>query len=92
MTVCVAHHGLRQVKRCRRVDVFELDRRAVAQGRVKPLTVIDKFDECADIVSRMLEAVTCSPGAPAVAMRVRQQETDDEEEQIYRWPDYWRAA
>ena len=35
---------------------------------------------------------TCSPEAPAVDMRVRHQETDDEEEQIYRGADHRRAA
>ena len=36
--------------------------------------------------------LTCSPEAPAVDMRVRHQETDDEEEQIHRGADHRRAA
>ena len=36
--------------------------------------------------------LTCSPEAPAFRMRVRHQETDDEEEQIYRGTDHRRSA
>jgi hypothetical protein len=38
------------------------------------------------------ERVTCSPGDPSVDMRVRQQETDDEEEPVQRGADHRRAA
>jgi hypothetical protein len=36
--------------------------------------------------------VTCSPGDPSVDMRVRQQETDDEEEPVQRGADHRGAA
>jgi hypothetical protein len=36
--------------------------------------------------------VTCSPGDPSVAMRVRHQETDDEKQPVQRGADHRRAA
>ena len=36
--------------------------------------------------------LTCSPEDPSVDMRVRHQETDDEEEPVQRGADHWRAA
>jgi prophage regulatory protein len=38
------------------------------------------------------QPVTCSPEDPSVDMRVRQQETDDEEEPVQRRADHRRAA
>jgi hypothetical protein len=37
-------------------------------------------------------ALTCSPGDPSLDMRVRHQETDDEEEPVQRGADHRRAA
>jgi formylglycine-generating enzyme required for sulfatase activity len=37
-------------------------------------------------------SLTCSPGPPSVDMRVRHQETDDEEEPVRRGTDHRRAA
>ena len=45
---------------------------------------------CEDVRDEV--TVTCSPGDPSVDMRVRHQETDDEEEPVQRGADHRRAA
>ena len=40
----------------------------------------------------MGEILTCSPESPAADMRVRPEETDDAEKQVWRGADYWRPA
>lgn len=43
-------------------------------------------------MNSMALRLTCSREAPALDMRVRHEETDDEEEQVFRGTDHRRAA
>jgi hypothetical protein len=45
-----------------------------------------------DVLELGGELVTCSPEGPSVDMRVRHQETDDEEEPVQRGADHRRVA